>query len=243
MEPVLDPRTPALIGTGHFCERIEDPDYQVRLPALAAKAAQQALIDFGMKPHILAAAINTIATTRQLENSTPISQAPLGPSNYLPRSIGKRIGADPTRSILEGAGGQRPQHLVNEFARLVAEGHGEFVLFSGAEAISTTRHFPKGPTKPNFNEAVDGPLEDRGFGLAGLMLRQLSEHYIGAPISYALFENARRNKLGYVPDQSRVEMGRLFASFWAAAADNPYSASQIAYSADQTSAHRRRLPA
>jgi acetyl-CoA C-acetyltransferase len=36
--------------------------------------------------------------------------------------VAGRIGADPTRAVLEVTGGQAPQHLVNEFAATIAYG-------------------------------------------------------------------------------------------------------------------------
>ncbi|WP_419709649.1 acetyl-CoA acetyltransferase [Pseudomonas sp. NFX224] len=234
MAPTIDPRTPVLIGAGQFCERISDAGYVGHSPAeLAAAAARRALADTGADPSLVAAAIDTIATTRQFENSTPMARAPLGLSNNLPRSVAARIGADPARAVLEVSGGQSPQHLVNEFARAIAEGHADVVLLAGAEAISTLRHFQQSDSKPNFNEVVEGQLEDRGFGLGGLMSRQLAVHgAANAPSMYALLENARRARLGLSLEQSRHEMGRLFAPFSAVAASNSNSASHAQHSVE-----------
>ena len=46
----------------------------------------------------------------------------LGTSNNYPRSVMRRVGADPARAVLEPIGGQGPQKLVTEFAGAIAAG-------------------------------------------------------------------------------------------------------------------------
>ena len=41
---------------------------------------------------------------------------PLGRSTNLPRSVAARVGAHPSRAILEIGGGQSPQHLITELS-------------------------------------------------------------------------------------------------------------------------------
>ena len=76
----------------------------------------------------MVAAIDVIAATRQFEDSTPGASAPLGKSTRFPLSVAQRLGAAPRRAILEVAGGQSPQHLVNEFVREIASGGADMVL-------------------------------------------------------------------------------------------------------------------
>ena len=119
----LDPRTPVLVGAGQVSERLGQPGYRCRSAAdLAGDAARAALFDTGADPAELAAAIDTVAGVRQFENSFPGARAPLGRSDNFPRSVANRIGADPARAVLEVTGGQAPQHLVNEFAGVIAAG-------------------------------------------------------------------------------------------------------------------------
>jgi acetyl-CoA C-acetyltransferase len=49
-------------------------------------------------------------------------RAPLGRSDNYPQSVAGRIGARQARAILEVSGGQAPEHLVNEFAAVIAAG-------------------------------------------------------------------------------------------------------------------------
>ena len=225
----LDPRTPVLVGVGKFSERIGQPGYRgLSAVELAAAAAGEALADCGADAVAVAAAVDTVAGVRQFEISNPGAPAPLGRSDNYPRSVAGRVGADPRRAVLEVAGGQSPQHLVNEFAATIAAGEAEVVLVFGSEAISTTQHLVGAEDKPDFTEHVEGELEDRGFGLKGLVSRYAREHGLsGAPASYALFENARRARLGLTRGEYARAMGELFAPFTRVAAKNPHAAAPV----------------
>jgi acetyl-CoA C-acetyltransferase len=228
-----------VVGVGQSSERLDDPDYRRRSPVeLAAAAAREALADTGAGPDAVAAAVDTVAGTRQFENSVPGARAPLGRSDNFPRSVAVRVGADPTRAILGVSGGQSPQHLINELAATIATGDAEVALIVGAEAISTAESLGKtsgeAGDRPDWTEHINGELEDRGFGLKGLMSMQLTAHgLVGAPAMYALLENARRARLG----QSRADyahaMGQLFAPFTRVAAKNPHAAAPVERTADE----------
>jgi acetyl-CoA C-acetyltransferase len=225
----LDPRTPVIVGVGQASERLGDPGYQGLSPVdLAAAAVREALGDTASPdPAAVAAAVDTVAGVRQFEVSVPGARAPLGRSDNFPRSVAGRLAMTPERAILEVGGGQGPQHLVNEFAAAIAAGRAEVVLLFGAEAISTAEHFAKAPEagRPDFTEHADGPLEDRGYGLAGMMPRRLVSHGLGdAPSQYALIDNARRARLGLSRDAYAAAMGELFEPFTRVAAANPHAA-------------------
>ncbi|CAN5196026.1 acetyl-CoA acetyltransferase [soil metagenome] len=232
----LDDRTPVLIGVGEASERIADPGYAALSPMdLAGAAARAALADAGASQP-LAPRIDVIAAIRQFEISTPGAVAPFGHAENPPRAIARRIGADPERAILEVTGGQGPQHLVNEFAHLIARGEARMVLLAGAEAISTVRHLTsRGETRDwSEPEPETSTLEDRGFGLEGLITRDLIRHGAVAPLTlYALFENARRGRLGLDRETYRREMAALFAPFTAVAAANPHAMSRETLSIDE----------
>ena len=169
----LDPRTPVIVGVGQAAERIDEPDYRAMSPVeLAAAAAQAAIDDCGAAA--VAPAIDTIAGVRQFEISGPVANAVLGRSNNYPRSVAKRIGAEPARAILEIVGGQGPQHLISELADAIAAGRSEVALVFGSDATSTLRHFAHADTKPDFSETLNGDsgdLEDRGHGIDRLISR------------------------------------------------------------------------
>lgn len=240
----VDPRTPVVVGVGQVSERLDDPGYRRRSPVeLAADAARAALADTGAAQRAVAEAIDTVAGIRQFETSAPGATAPLGRSDNYPRSVASRIGASPARAILEVVGGQAPQHLVNEFAGVIAAGGSEVVLLIGSEAISTVERYAQDPGRPDFTEHADGDLEDRGYGLHGMFSRHFAEHGLtGAPSQYALIENARRARLGLTRDEYAAAMGELFAPFSRVAAANPHAAAPVERSATElvtpTSANR-----
>ena len=231
--PPLDPRTPVVVGVGQASERLEAQDYQRRSPVdLAADAAADALADTRADPAAVAAAIDTVAGVRQFENSVPGARAPLGRSDNYPRSVAGRINASPARAVLEVSGGQAPQHLVNEFAAVIAGGGSEVTLIFGSEAISTIEHYAKADQRPDFTEHAEGSLEDRGYGLSGMMSRHQAAHGLtGAPSQYALIDNARRARLRQTRAEYAAAMGALFAPFTKVAAANPHACAPVERSA------------
>lgn len=241
MNDEFDPRTPIIVGVGQVSDPLDSPDYR-RLSAvgLAAEAARTALEDAGIDP----AVIDTVAGVRQFEISTPRAEAPLGRSDNYPRSVAARIGVDPRRAILEVAGGQSPQHLITELAKSIAAGESGAALIFGSEAISTSRALAGREDAPDFSEEVGGSLEDRGYGLEGLTSRTQVEHgLIDAPSQYALFENARRARLGMGRADYASMVGALFAPFTKVAAKNPFAAAPVERTAEElmTVTERNRL--
>ena len=227
------PRTPVVVGVGQASERLGAETYRRLSPVdLAADAAADALTDTGADPAAVAAAIDTVVGVRQFENSVPGARAPLGRSDNYPRSVAGRIAASPARAVLETSGGQAPQHLVNEFAAVIAGGGSQVTLIFGSEAISTIEHFAHESERPDFTEHAEGSLEDRGYGLSGMMSRHLAAHGLtGAPSQYALIDNARRARLKQTRQEYAAAMGALFAPFTKVAAANPHAAAPVQRSA------------
>lgn len=219
----MNDNTPVIIGVGEASERIDAADYKGFSPADLAGLAARAALDDALSAEKLAPHVDVIAAIRQFEVSGPGAVAPFGKADNFPRAVAKRIGANPARAILEPVGGQGPQHLVNEFAQAIGAGTMGMALLVGSEAISTVRHLSsKGETR-DWSETVPGELEDRGYG-DPLLSRELPSHGAKTPISlYAMFENARRGRLGLDRPAYQLEMGRLFEPFTRVAATNPHA--------------------
>lgn len=228
-----DKNTPVLIGVGQFAERLDAPDYRglsaVEIAAAAARAAfADALSLEKLGPHV-----DIIGTTRTFEDSVPWLAFKFGRSNNFPRSICRRLGIDPAYAIWEPAGGNTPQHLVNEMCELIAAGERRCALLTGAEAISTARHLEKQDRQVDWSETLDAQVEDRHDQMGVAISDREREHgVLGAPPGYGLCENARRRNLGLSRADYALQMGRLFAPFTRIAATNPYaSMANRAYSA------------
>ena len=189
----VDPRTPVIVGVGQFTENIDDPAYRGMSPVeLATEAARAALTDTGADVAAVAEAVDVVVGLRPFEISGPIP-AKLGTSNNYPRSVMRRVGADPARAVLEPVGGQGPQKLVTEFGNAIAAGDSDVVMLVGSEAGSTARYFADRDDKPDFTEHVDGQLEDRGHGLFNYISEYTLKHGLtGAAVQYGLLDNARR---------------------------------------------------
>jgi acetyl-CoA C-acetyltransferase len=229
---VVADTTPVIIGVGQVSERPQDADYAALSPMdLGGQALAAAITDCQATTGV-AAEIDTIAAIRQFEISTPVAAAPFGRSNNPPRSIAARVDANPARAILEITGGQAPQALVGELAGEIAAGRSHVAAIVGAEAISTALALTARGDTPDWSEEVAGDLEDRGYGLDGLLDVGLTRHGVTGMIpAYALFENVRRARLGQSLDEYRQDIGNLFAPFSAVAAANPHAANRTAFSA------------
>ncbi|WP_448455452.1 acetyl-CoA acetyltransferase [Mycolicibacterium elephantis] len=238
MHTDIDGSTPIIVGVGQIADRIDDPGYRALSPIdLAVEAARAAVADCDVDADALIAAVDVVAATRQFEDSTPGAPAPLGKSAKFTLSVANRLGAKPRRAVLEVAGGQSPQHLVNEFSREIASGRAQVVVLTGAEAISTIGHLSKLDDKPDFSDDPDDPegvFEDRGFGLKGLVtLEQIGHGLTNAPVQYGLLENARRSASGKSRAEYAEAMGELFAPFTRVAAANPLAAARDVRSAKE----------
>ena len=232
--PSSPERTPVIVGVGQYSERPQDAGYRALSYMDLAGEGLKAAIGDASATGDLAGVIDTIAAIRQFEISRPGAEPPFGGADNRPRAIGRRVGANPPRAILDTTGGQTSQRLVGELASEIAAGRSEAAAIVGSEAISTVRALRDAGERRDWSENVGGELEDRGFGLEGMFDAELVQHGAVSAIShYALFENARRARLGLSLADYRQLMGELFAPFTRVAAANPHTASRDIRSADE----------
>lgn len=228
----VDPRTPVIVGVGQFTERIDESGYRgMSAVDVATAAARSALADSGASR--AAETVDVVVGIRQFEISGP-GTPPLGASSNYPRSVARRLGAQPARAVLEPVGGQGPQKIVTEFAGAIARGELDVALLFGSETGSTEKFFAGRADKPDFTETVDGQLEDRGYGFETFIDEYAVRHgLLGAPAQYGALENARRRRLGLDVAGYRRAMGELFAPFTKVAAKNPFSSSPVQRDVDE----------
>lgn len=142
-----------------------------------------------------------------------------------------RLGIAPRKRQYSGIGGTTPQVLVQEQARRIADGELDVALVVGAEALDTQRRYKKmgerfpysfrPDTKPEFPwEAPFHPAE-------------VAHDVFQAWLTFALFDNARRGRLGTGLDAYRRELGEQWHRFTEVAAANPEAWFPIERSADE----------
>ena len=232
----IDPRTPVIVGVGQAVERLDDADYRGLSAAdLAALAGEAALSDCGAGSTVRGL-IGVIGAVRTFEDSNA-APSPFGKPDKFPLAVARRLGIAPARAVLENVGGQSPVTILMDMGNRIHAGETEAALVFGAEAISSTRHLAaKGETR-DWGESDAGPVDDRGFGMKGLLSPLAIAHgVVSPPVAYALMENARRRRLGLDRDRYAQVMGDLFAPFsqiaaanrYSSAASEPLSAAQIA---------------
>lgn len=228
--------TPVLVGIGQYSENFGEDGYEGLVPVtIAERAARLALADAGVD----VAEIDVLATTRQFDESVPGFPPMLGGPDNFPRAVSHRLGADPDRCIYAVTGGQSPQELVTELSREVAAGTVRVALAISAEAISTVLHLSRSADKPDLSEKTGTPREgsvdeNRGVGLTGILAStQVAHGLTDAPTQYAIFENARRTRLGQSRAEQAEDMGAWFAPFTEVAAANPHAAVRQAFTAEE----------
>ena len=163
----IQDRTPILVGAGQSVHRDAAKDLErgrrpIRWTSPARPRAARSRTRGASGD--LAAAIDTIAVMRLFGDSSPRRAHEHGRAANPPRSVARRIGADPANAIYVEVGGNSPQKWVNLMAERIANGEAEVVLLAGAEAIATLKRAGRAGVKLDWNEEVEGSLEDRGFG-------------------------------------------------------------------------------
>ncbi|WP_373087073.1 acetyl-CoA acetyltransferase [Zhongshania sp.] len=214
--------TPILVASGQYVFRDTlTPENALAPVDIAAEAVKVALAS-AQATEPFAEQIDTIAFIRGFVDSIPSGAGPFGMSNNIPRSLAKRIGANPRSAIYGREGGHSPQRFVNEFAEKIAAGEMSLGLIAGAEATCIMKQALKAGLPLDWREQVDGQLDDRGCHL--LFTDHEVNHGITFPTQvYALFENAWRVKHGLSEAAHRKLASRLFSKFSEVAASNPYS--------------------
>ncbi len=215
---------PILVGVGqcvdhwHGGNASQAPSPQ----SLMIKASRAAIADCGGD---IGKAINVIAVTRLFADSGAGVRGAeaFGKCDNLPRFVGRAIGAKPQRAIYSVVGGQTPQALINEFAEEIFAGRAQAVLLTGSEAIAAAKTALRGGLQLNWADHADGEMEDRGFG-SWLVDKYELANGIGAPtMTYPVFENALRARLGKSEDQYADDMAALWHRFSKIAAGNRYA--------------------
>jgi acetyl-CoA C-acetyltransferase len=223
-EPVVDPRTPVLIGAGQLSNRVDQGADPLEPADLIAAALRRAGDDTGV-----GAAALTGADTIHVVSLLSWRYRDPG------RLVAERLGADPRTTTVTGMGGNSPQSLVNLTCLAIQAGEADLVLLGGAEAWRTrmsarsagvdlewTTQGDEVPEAPKSTAEV--PMSAPGEQARGVVM----------PVQvYPLFEQAHRIKQGRALDEHLVSMSELWARFSEVAATNPNAWIQQAYTAEE----------
>ncbi len=222
----LSPRTPVLVGTGQWSNRVDQGATAVEPADLMAEALRRAESGSG--------AVN--GTGRGLlagADAVRVVASFSGRYRNAARLVAERISAQPRDTAVSPIGGNEPQALVNQACLDIAAGDADTVLICGGEAwrtrSSATREDLGWTVQPDAVPAarLTGPeveLNHPAEVARGLFMPTLM---------YPLFEQAVRHRAGRSIDDHLAHLGELWAGFAAVAAGNPHAWIREALTAEQ----------
>lgn len=230
----IEPKRPVIIGVAEWTGRDSAPADALSPVDMLERVAKAALADAGASTSLVDA-ITDISVVRTFFDSTPAYQAPGVSYSNLPRSLAKRLAANPSGLTYPHVGGNTPQFQVNTYAERLAAGQGDVVVLAGAEAMRTMNNAARQGFELNWIEDTGDTPELIGDGTPGVNKHEMA-HNIGVPVStYPLYENAIGHHAGRTPAEQRAFCGELFAPFSDVAATNPYSAFTQRYRPEELS--------
>ena len=136
--------------------------------------------------------------------------------------LAARLGADPRHRHYSGIGGTTTQQLVNSTSEAMLRGEMDLALITSAEALATKRLRKKrraSATRYSFRPAERSPFpwESPPDPI------EVAHEVFQAWLTFAVFDNARRARLGIGLDDYRVEIGEMLAPMTQIAAANPHA--------------------
>jgi acetyl-CoA C-acetyltransferase len=228
---MVDPRTPVIVGAAQYVDREGAPQTALSPLDMLAHVARQAVADSGGTA--VAPAIDHVAVVRLFADSAGIYKSPFGTYSNLPRSLARKIGADPRHCIYGPVGGNTPQMLLNIFAEKIAAGEMDAGLVAGCEAMRTQAQAQKQGVKLDWSDDTGDMPEELGSEKMMINGPEMA-HGITFPVNvYPLFENALGHHYGRDPHEHRQHIGALMSRFTDVAARNPYAMIPVARTSEE----------
>ncbi len=135
--------------------------------------------------------------------------------------LAERLGADPAHRHYSGIGGTTTQQLVDATAARMLAGELDLALVTSAEALATQRSFKKRGERFAYSHP---PAEKRPFPWESEPNpTEVAHEVFQAWLTFALFDNARRARLGIGLDAYRFGIGAMLAPMNEVAAANPHA--------------------
>jgi acetyl-CoA C-acetyltransferase len=145
--------------------------------------------------------------------------------------LAERLGIAPKHHHYSGIGGTTTQQLVDATADRMLAGELDLALVTSAEALATQRAYKKrGERYPYSFRPADKrpfPWESPPDPI------EIAHEVFQAWLTFAVFDNARRGRLGIGLDEYRARIGRMLAPMSEVAAANPHAWFRTARSAEE----------
>jgi len=147
-----------------------------------------------------------------------------------PGRLAERLGLGPGGRRLSGMSGTSPQKMLDDAAGRILAGRSDLALVTGAEALATKKRAKKAGRPLAWSHAPADkprlPFEDP------FHPSEIAHRIFQAYLTFALFDVARRARLGLSPDAHLRGLGELFAPMSEVAAKNPHAWLRQAHSAN-----------
>jgi acetyl-CoA C-acetyltransferase len=144
--------------------------------------------------------------------------------------LAERLRADPKHRHYSGIGGTTTQQLVNATAARMLHGELDLALITSAEALATQRAYKKRGERYPYSFKPDDkrafPWESPPDPV------EVAHEVFQAWLTFAVFDNARRARLGIGLDEYRAQIGEMLAPMTRVAAANPHAWYPVERTAD-----------
>lgn len=211
IETVIDPRSPCIIGAAARTWHPADA---------GAAGAPEPLVMWEEVARAAAADATRPGLLEQLD-SLQIVYCQTWQYDDAVARLAARLGAEPRHRHYSGIGGTTTQQLVASTAERMLAGELDLALITSAEALATQRAFRKRGERYPYSFK---PAEKRPFPWeAQPDPVEVAHEVFQAWLTFAIFDNARRARLGVALDEYRAGIGRMLAPMNDVAARNPHA--------------------
>jgi acetyl-CoA C-acetyltransferase len=218
----IDPRTPVVVGTGQFLNRVDEGAEPLEPVDLILEAIRLAEEDAGTS---LAARADVVAVPLIL------SWKYRDPG----RILADALGATSARTWYPPMGGNTPQMMLNRLAGQMADGDLDAAILCGGESWNTRAKVMRSGEVLHWRKQGDDVVADWGSDESFILGHPFEQaRAVVLPVqSYPLFETAMLHSGGRGVDGHLQMVGEMWAGFSRVAADNPYAWRRQAYTAEE----------
>jgi acetyl-CoA C-acetyltransferase len=217
----IDPRTPCIVGVAARTWHRND---------VGPEGAPEPLAMWGEVARAAAADTTKPGLLEQLD-SLQIVYCQTTQYDDAAQRLSERLNVDPKHRYNSGIGGTTTQQLVNATAERMLQGELDLALITSAEALATQRAYKKRGERAPYSFKPD---EKRPFPWESPPDPiEVAHEVFQAWLTFAIFDNARRGRIGAGLDEYRAGIGAMLAPISAVAAKNPHAWFPIARTAEE----------